>query len=32
MKMTTVLNIAPCSFVEADRRFRCTYCLHHQDD
>jgi len=24
-------DVAPCSFVESDRRFRGTYCLHHQD-
>jgi hypothetical protein len=25
-------DIAPCSHVEVDRRFRGAYCLHHQDD
>jgi hypothetical protein len=25
-------NVAPCSHVEVDRRFRGTYCLHHQGD
>jgi hypothetical protein len=24
-------DIAPCSFVEVDRRFRGAYCLHRQD-
>jgi hypothetical protein len=26
------LNVAPCSLVEIDRRFRWTYCLHHRPD
>jgi hypothetical protein len=25
-------DIAPCSFVEVDRRFRGAYCSRHQDD
>jgi hypothetical protein len=25
-------DVAPCSHVEVDRRFRHAYCLHHQDD
>jgi hypothetical protein len=25
-------DIAPCMLVQADRRFRGAYCLHHQDD
>jgi hypothetical protein len=30
--MTAFLDIAPCSLVEGDRRFRSVYCLHHQGD
>jgi hypothetical protein len=30
MKMTAFGDIAPCSLVEADRRFRGAYCLHRQ--
>jgi hypothetical protein len=30
--MTAFWDIAPCSLVEVDRRFRGAYCLHHQDD
>jgi hypothetical protein len=31
--MTTAFwDIAPCSFDDADRRFRATHCLHHQGD
>jgi hypothetical protein len=30
MKMHVFWNVAPCSLVETDRRFRCVYCLHHQ--
>jgi hypothetical protein len=30
-KMTVFWNVAPCSLVEADRRFS-SYCLHHQGD
>jgi hypothetical protein len=30
--MTAFWDIAPCGLVEADRRFRGAYCLHHQDD
>jgi hypothetical protein len=26
LKMTAFWDIAPCTFVEADRRFRGTYC------
>jgi hypothetical protein len=29
-KITVVLDVAPCSLVEIDRRFRGVYCLHHQ--
>jgi hypothetical protein len=25
-------DVAPCSLVEIDRRFRGVYCLHHQGD
>jgi hypothetical protein len=25
-------DVAPCSLVEIDRRFRGAYCLHHQGD
>jgi hypothetical protein len=32
MKMTVFWVIAPCSLVEVYRRFRGTYCLHHQGD
>jgi hypothetical protein len=30
MKMTVFWNVAQCSLVEIDRRFRGDYCLHHQ--
>jgi hypothetical protein len=30
--MTAFWNIALCSLVEVDRRFKGAYCLHHQDD
>jgi hypothetical protein len=32
MKMTAFLDIAPCTLVEVDRRFRGAYCLHYQVD
>jgi hypothetical protein len=32
MKMTTFWDIAPCSLVEVDRRFRGAYCLHYRPD
>jgi hypothetical protein len=32
VKMAVFWDIAPCSLVEVDRRFRCAYCLHHQGD
>jgi hypothetical protein len=32
MKMTAYWDIAPCSLVEVDRRFRGAYSLYHQDD
>jgi hypothetical protein len=30
--MTIFWDIAPCSLVETDRRFRGAYCLHYQND
>jgi hypothetical protein len=30
--MKAFKDIAPCSLVEVDRRFREAYCLHHRDD
>jgi hypothetical protein len=30
MKMAVFWDVAPCSLVDIDRRFRCAYCLHHQ--
>jgi hypothetical protein len=32
MEIIDFWDIAPCSLVEADQRFRGTYCLHHQGD
>jgi hypothetical protein len=32
MKMTVFWDVAPCSLVEVDRRFRGAYCLHIQGD
>jgi hypothetical protein len=32
MKMIAYWNIAPCSLVVEDLRFRGSYCLHHQGD
>jgi hypothetical protein len=32
MKMTVFWDVAPCSLVDVYRRFRGTYCLHHQGD
>jgi hypothetical protein len=32
IKMTAFRDIALCSIVEADRRFRGAYCFHHQGD
>jgi hypothetical protein len=31
LKMTVCWDVAPCSLVEIDRRFRGAYSLHHQD-
>jgi hypothetical protein len=30
MKFRVFWDVAPCSHVEVDRRFRGAYCLHHQ--
>jgi hypothetical protein len=30
MKMEAIWDIAPCSLFEVVRRFRGTFCLHHQ--
>jgi hypothetical protein len=32
VKFRVFWNLAPCSHVEVDRRFRSAYCLHHQGD
>jgi hypothetical protein len=32
MKMAVFWDVAPCNLVDIDRRFRETYCLHHQGD
>jgi hypothetical protein len=32
MKMRVFWDIAPCSLAGVDRRFRCSYCVHHQGD
>jgi hypothetical protein len=32
MKMRVFCDIASCSHVEVDRRFRGAYCLHHSPD
>jgi hypothetical protein len=29
MKITAFWDVAPCSLVEVDRRFSCSYCLYH---
>jgi hypothetical protein len=29
MKMIVLWDVAPCSLVQIDRRFRGVYCLHH---
>jgi hypothetical protein len=31
-KMTVVWDVARCSLVETDRRFRGAYCLHHRPE
>jgi hypothetical protein len=30
MKMTVFWDVAPCSMVDTDRRFRVAYCVNHQ--
>jgi hypothetical protein len=30
MKCRVFSDVAPCSLIGVDRRFRCTYCLHYQ--
>jgi hypothetical protein len=32
MKMAVFCNVASCSLVDTERRFRSAYCLHHQGD
>jgi len=32
MKMYLFWVLAPCTFVEIGRRFRCAHCLDHQGD
>jgi hypothetical protein len=32
MRMSVFWDVTPCSRVETDRRFRGSYCLHHQGD
>jgi hypothetical protein len=32
MKFRAFWDVAPCSHVKVDRRFRNAYCLHHQGD
>jgi hypothetical protein len=32
INMIVFWDVASCSLVEIDRRFRGAYCLHHQDD
>jgi hypothetical protein len=32
MKCVVFWDVAPCSHVEVDRRFRGAYCLHHKGD
>jgi hypothetical protein len=32
LKFRVFWDVAPCSHVEMDRRFRGAYCLHHQGD
>jgi hypothetical protein len=32
MKMTVYWDVAPCSLLDIDRRFRGAYCLHQQSD
>jgi hypothetical protein len=30
--MAVFCDVAPCSLLETDKRFRGAYCLHHQGD
>jgi hypothetical protein len=32
LKFRVFWDVAPCSYVEVDRRFRGTYCIHHLGD
>jgi hypothetical protein len=32
VKMVVFLDVASCSLLDIDRRFREAYCLHHQGD
>jgi hypothetical protein len=32
MKMAVILNVAPCSLVDIERRFDGDYFLHHEGD
>jgi hypothetical protein len=32
MRITAFLHVAPCRLLQANMRFRCAYCLHHQGD
>jgi hypothetical protein len=32
LKIRAFWDVAPCSLVGVDRRFRGSHCLHHQDD
>jgi hypothetical protein len=32
MKIAVFWDVAPCSLVDTDGRFRGAYCLHHQSD
>jgi hypothetical protein len=32
MEMAAVMDVAPCSVVDVERRFRGAYCLHYQGD
>jgi hypothetical protein len=32
LKFRVFWDVAPCSHVEVDRRFRGAYCLHHRPD
>jgi hypothetical protein len=32
LKTAVIWDVAPCSLVDSDRRFRDTYCLYQEDD